>query len=151
MEKKFELRKLSNYFYECYPPSLFPEIEQKRGRPYVIFLVEIDKHIFAIPFRTNIRHSYCYKFKSSDRKTSSATGLDFSKAILINDPLYLGEETYINNSEYYELIKKYYYICKNFKKYIKQFITLNQNSDKYLQRKYKYSTLHYFRDHLIDK
>lgn len=52
-------------------------MESKLGRPYVVLLVEINNVKFAISLRTNIRHSFCYKFKTSDRETESSTGIDF--------------------------------------------------------------------------
>ena len=68
--------------------------------------MEINNIKFAIPLRTNIRHSYCYKFKTSDRETESSTGIDFSKAVVISKDNYLGEETDINDKEYLELQEK---------------------------------------------
>ena len=77
MTKLVELRKLSNEFYKAYPHNDYPEMEAKLDRPYVVLLVEINNVKFAIPLRTNIRHSFCYKFKTSDRETKSSTGIDF--------------------------------------------------------------------------
>lgn len=106
MAKLIELRKISNEFYKDYPHSKFTEMESKTGRPYVVLLVKINKIKFAIPLRTNIRHAYCYKFKTSDRETNSSTGIDFSKAIVIKKVSYLSEETDINDKEYLELQEK---------------------------------------------
>lgn len=64
MAKLVELRKLSNEFYKAYPHNKFPEIESKLGRPYAVLLVEINGVKFAIPLRTNIRHAFCYKFRT---------------------------------------------------------------------------------------
>ena len=92
MAKIVELRKLSKEFYKAYPHNDYPEMESKLGRPYVVLLVEINNIKFAIPLRTNIRHSFCYKFKTSDRETKSSTGIDFSKAVVISKDSYLGEK-----------------------------------------------------------
>lgn len=83
MEKIIEIRKLSGAFYKDYPHSEFPEMEFKLDRPYVVLLLEINSIKFAIPLRTNIKHNYCYKFRTSDRKTNSSTGIDFTKAVII--------------------------------------------------------------------
>ena len=93
MAKIVELRKLSKEFYKAYPHNESPEMEDKLGRPYVVLLVKINNVKFAISLRTNICHSFCYKFKTSDRETKSSTGIDFSKAVVISRDSYLGEET----------------------------------------------------------
>ena len=106
MAKLVELRKLSKEFYKAHPHSEYPEMETKENRPYVVLLVNINDIKFAIPLRTNIRHSYCYKFKTSDRETDSITGIDYSKAVVISKDSYLGEVTDINDKEYLELQQK---------------------------------------------
>ena len=40
---------LSDKFYEDYPANRYPEIEQKRNRPYVVVFITIGERIFAIP------------------------------------------------------------------------------------------------------
>ena len=147
MSKIFQLRKLSKEFYKDFPTNTFPEMEHKKNRPYIVLLVKISELTFAIPFRTNIRHSFCYKFKNSDRNTVSATGIDFSKAVIISKETYLGEETDINDKEYLELQSKYFFIINKFKKYVRGYLLLKQNKgNEYLEKRYKYSTLKYFDD-----
>ena len=92
MQKVFTLNKLSVDFYEDFPSDKFPEIENKPLRPYIVFIIEIDNNRFALPFRTNIRHDYCYKFKKTKRPTMSSTGIDFTKAVIVNDDKYIGDE-----------------------------------------------------------
>jgi len=90
-------------------------MEAKENRPYVALLVEINKIQFAIPLRTNIRHSYCYKFKTWNRETDSITGIDYSKAVVISNDSYLGEVTDINDKEYLELQQKTFFIINKLK------------------------------------
>lgn len=147
-----ELRKLSKEFYKAYPHNEFPEMEAKLGRPYVVLLVEIDNLKFAIPLRTNIRHSYCYKFKTSDRETKSSTGIDFSKAVVISKENYLGKETDINDKEYLELQEKAFFIINKFKKYVFDYISFKKHGgNEYIAKRYTFSTLKYFDDILINK
>ena len=142
---KIELRKLTQKFYDDYPQSLYPEIEYKLGRPYVILLVKIRKKTFAIPFRTNIKHSSCYKFKSTKRIANSSTGLDFSKAVVIIKKEHLGDLTYIDNKEYVELQNKYYFVLKKFKKYVYDYVHYKRyGGNKYIEKRYRYTTLKYF-------
>ena len=75
--KTFTLNRLSNDFYLDHPYNLFPEIEQKKDRPYIVLLIKIENYNFALPLRTNIKHNYCYKFSRTGRETLSATGVDF--------------------------------------------------------------------------
>ena len=151
MTKLVELRKLSKEFYKDYPHNQFPEMESKLGRPYVVLLVEINNVKFAIPLRTNIRHAFCYKFKTSDRKTESSTGIDFSKAVVITKDSYLGEETDINDKEYLELQEKSFFIIKRFRKYVSDYISFRKNGgNEYIARRYMFSTLKYFDNVLLN-
>ena len=68
MSKKYKLSHLSDKFYETHPHDTYNEIEKKSDRPYLVMLLKIDNNTFAIPFRTNVNHSACYKFKNSDKK-----------------------------------------------------------------------------------
>ena len=88
--KKYQINYLSVEFYKKYNSVVYPEIEYKEERPYLVLLVKIDENIFAIPFRSNVEHSSCYKFKNSQRVTNSSTGLDYSKAVIVNDSTYIG-------------------------------------------------------------
>lgn len=87
--------------------------------------MNINNIKFAIPLRTNIRHSYCYKFNTSDRETDSITGIDYSKAVVISKDSYLGEVTDINDKEYLELQQKTFFIINKFKKYVLDAIVRN--------------------------
>ena len=152
MAKLVELRKLSIEFYKDYPHDKYPEMESKLGRPYVVLLVKINEIKFAIPLRTNIRHAYCYKFRTSDRETDSVTGIDFSKAVVISKESYLGEETDINDKEYLELQEKTFFIISKFKKYVDGYIDYRKNGgNEYIAKRYAFSTLKYFDSYLIKK
>lgn len=55
-EKRFIF--LSEEFYQAYPSERYPEIEQKKARPYVQVIVEINEVKFAIPLRSDIHHPH---------------------------------------------------------------------------------------------
>ena len=149
--KKYEIKLLSSLFYEKYNNIEYPEIEDKATRPFLVLLVFIDGNRFAIPFRSNIGHQYCYKFSSSNRETKSKTALDFSKAVIINDDNYLGEDAYIDKKEFIELSSKYIFIINKFQNFLKKYKRIICNPEKY---KYEfdllsnYCTLKYFRKEL---
>lgn len=150
MNKTFQLNRLSEKFYKDYNGAQFPEIEQKTTRPYMVLLIELYGNTFAIPFRTNIRHNQCYKFKNSGRPSDAVTGLDFTKAVIVNNPDYIGTSTTIDNKEYIELSKKYYFIIKKFKNYVDGYIDfINGRSNEFSEKKYKFSTLPYFKDEIL--
>ena len=150
MKQILELRKLTKKFYKDYPKRKFPEIEHKSSRPYVVLLVKVDDVQFAIPLRSNIRHSYCYKFKTSDRETNSSTAIDFSKAVVITNPSYLGNNTDINDKEYLEIQQKTFFILKQFKRYVNGYIKFKlEGGNKHTQKKYRFTTLEYFNDVIL--
>lgn len=51
---------LSKQFYTDYAHNLFPEIEYKENRPYLMLLITIDALTYAIPFRSHITHGYSF-------------------------------------------------------------------------------------------
>lgn len=149
MNKKYEISYLSQEFFKKYNPVDYPEIENKSNRPYMVLLVKIDSNTFAIPFRTNVKHKSCYKFKNTSRNTNSSTGLDYSKAVIINDKKYFGSPAFIDNKEYIELNNKYHFIIKQFTAYVNGYKKyLSGQSNEFEARKYKFSTLQYFHDEM---
>lgn len=149
MKKKYQLRRLSERFYSKYNEIEYPEIERKNERPYVVVLVKINMNTFALPFRTNIKHNACYKFKCSGRKTNYMTGLDFSKAVVVNDEKYIGDRAFIDNKEFMELENRYYFIISKFKKYLSNYYRyINGELQGRDAAKYKYTTLRYFHKEL---
>lgn len=147
--KAFELRRLSPLFYENYPETLYPEMEHKQNRPYMVLLVKIGDNRFALPLRTNIRHAYCYAFSETDRTTASTTGIDYTKAVIVNDDRFLGVEASIDDKEYLEVAEKHFFIAKQFKNYLDGYIDVVKNGgSEYKRRRYTYSTLKYFHKEL---
>ncbi len=145
-DKVFKIKYLSEKFYFDYPIDKFPEFELKGDRPYVIFVVKIKDHTFGIPFRTNIKHNYCYKFKKSGRKTeSSSTGLDFTKAVVVDNEEYIGSDALVDKLEFNELSSKIIFVKKKFENYLSNYLKyLSNPDDENIAKKYKYTTLAYF-------
>ncbi|WP_418950625.1 type III toxin-antitoxin system TenpIN family toxin, partial [Ruminococcus sp.] len=103
MKKKYEINYLSEDFFEKYDSKHFPEIEHKLNRPYLVLVLKVENNTYAIPFRTNVSHKACYRFKNSSRDTHSFTGLDYSKAVVVNDDRYIGTSAFIDEKEFLEL------------------------------------------------
>ncbi len=145
----YELKCLSLDFFKQYDALNYPEIEHKPNRPYVVFLIKIKNNTFAIPFRTNVKHNACYKFKNSSRNTNSYTGLDYSKAVIVNNPRYIGNNAIIDHDEYIELSNKFHFIIKQFTNYVKKYRKyVDGKLNVYEAKKYQYSTLKYFHKEL---
>lgn len=148
-KKLYELHYLSAEFYNKYNASDYPEIEHKVQRPYIVLLVKVDDNTFALPLRTNIKHSSCYKFQYSSRPTDSITGIDFSKAVIVNEEKYIGEAAEIDNKEYVELNDRIAFIISKFRTYIKGYhIYAAGKANEYHAKRYKYTTLKYFHKEL---
>ena len=149
MVKHYEIKHLSNKFTQKYPDNIYPEFENKLNRPYVVFIIKIDNHTFALPFRTNMNHKYGYKFKATGRVTNYSTGLDFTKAVLVDDASLLGDPAIIDNKEYLELSKKHFFIRKQFIKYFENYKRYLRNElNEYQSKAYVYSTLKYYHKEL---
>ena len=132
---------LTKLFYETYEG--YKEILLKEKRQYCIALFIVDGITFAIPFRTNINHKYSYIFKNSPR--SDRSGLDFTKAVVITDDSFIGEDTTIDNKEYSEFINKQVVIANRFEKFIKDYRKWIINPSYYRAEKtIAFSALQYF-------
>lgn len=143
--KKYKLNYLTEEFYNEYNSADYPEIESKSNRPYLVMLVQIENNTFAIPFRTNVKHNNCYKFEKSSRPTDTITGLDYSKAVIVNDSKYIGTAARINDMEYTELDANYHIIIKQFTLFVKNYMKYASGKlNQYQAKKYQYTTLKYF-------
>lgn len=147
--KSYKINYLTQRFYEIYNSINYPEIEYKPDRPYMVMLIKIDNNTFAVPFRTRITHRHSYKFKNTSRQTDKATGLDFTKAVIVNDSDYIGESARVDDEEYTELDINHYIIIKRFKKYVSEYIKFKKGLlPPQLGGNYRYTTLKYFHKEL---
>jgi protein AbiQ len=148
-QREYKLNYLSAEFYARYNNAEYPEIENKDNRPYMVLLIEISNNTFAIPFRTNIKHNSCYKFKNSTRPTNTVTGLDYTKAVIVNDSRYIGAPARINDKEYTELNDSYGFIIKQFREFLNDYMEFtNGNKRYYSAKKFRFTTLQYFHKEL---
>lgn len=87
---------LSPLFYQKYGSC--PEILTKPTRPYVCLAVVIDGVMFAIPFRHHITHKWAFL-------TYGKAGLDYSKAVVIAEPGYIGAGTPVIEQREFDALK----------------------------------------------
>lgn len=129
---------LTNSFYQDHPNPPFKEMEQKQNRPYIVFLVEIEGHTWAIPFRSHIHHGHAF-FTDAENKC----GIDYSKAVVVDKPEYIDQQVrpHLRQNEYQALRGNEFAVQKGFEKYIKLYKRAVQSGHPRYQSLIKYSTL----------
>ena len=135
---------LSKKFYEVYNEAEYPEILHKPGRPYVMLLMQIDGLTFAIPFRSHLRHKFCY---ITDKRKCS--GLDFSKAVIIIDKSYISDTKRvitITEKENKIMLERKEVIIQRFKTYLNTYKRIIEN--KGYKGSKNYTALQYFHKEL---
>ena len=82
----YQVYKLSSSFYASYPHVKYPEILSKSPRAYNCILIDLHMDYFmCLPFRSDVRHSNGYHFKTTLRSKSHKSGIDYSKMVIIQD------------------------------------------------------------------
>jgi len=149
---------LSQTFISNYPLDTYPELMYKSGRPYSCLLVDThDGYFLCIPFRSAISHNNCYHFIGTIRSQKSKSGLDYSKMVIIRDTEYIDSETpaVVDQDEYSELMKNLPRIVTDVCQYVDTYINHRKGvkmiHPREYERKYKYSTLPYFDDILLQQ
>ena len=146
MAKKKRFIFLSNEFYNAYPASEYPEMEQKLNRPYIQVYVEIDGIQFAIPLRSDIHHPHVLWTDKTNH-----CGVNFSKAVVIKQENYIdmNKVPHLRQNEFDALRGKDYRIKIKMQNYIKKYKKAKQDlSNPINQNLVKYSTLQYFEEEL---
>ena len=153
MDYAVEIYKLSSNFYTDYPKTQYPELMQKDNRPYTCLLIETkDEYFICVPFRSNITHKDAFLFKNTRRSTSSHSGLDYRKTVIIKDMKYIDSSTpaIIDTDEYVATIANIERIVSEVNKYVDKYINHIQQISilhtREFERHYQYSTLQYFHD-----
>lgn len=144
---------LSEKFYEKYPSSLYKEILVKKDRPYQCLLVHIEDYFICIPYRTEIRHSYAYKFKKSLRSRKHHSGLDYTKIVIISDRGFLSATpALVDDDEYTETMQNLERIRREATAFVDDYVShckgehILHSSE--FKRRYQFSPLSYFHKEL---
>ena len=136
---------LSDAFFDKYPSEQFPEIEAKRSRPYVFYVVELEDGVwFAIPLRSHVKHPYVFR-------TSASGGLDYSKAVPILDESFVDatRRAYVRSAELPLIRKNRGAIKDGLRTYIEQYREARRHPRRRRNaRLIGYSTLQYFEEEL---
>ena len=128
---------LTDDFFDRYADC--KEILQKRDRPYACLKIEIDGHTFAIPFRHHIAHKYAYF-------TIGEAGLDYSKAVIIEDERYIAAgEAVIDSAEMKTIKGRESVIANGMRRYYKVYLNAAAHKDNpHYGNILRWSALQYF-------
>ena len=148
-----QILKLTSKFYEDYPNPPYVEIETKQARRYNCLLIQTHYDYFiCIPFRSRVKHKYCYHFKNSARSRKGKSALDYTKMTIIKDTDYLDNvQGIVDSDEYIEMMQNINKIVADAISYVDDYVAYKNNADKHISiqefsRRYKFSTLPYFHD-----
>lgn len=152
-EYDFQVLKLTPKFYADYPNPPYIEIETKQARRYNCLLIQTHYDYFiCVPFRSRVKHKYCYHFRNSARSRRGQSALDYSKAAIIKNKDYIDSvQGVVDSDEYTEMIKHINKIVTEAVSYVEDYIAYKNNacnhiSEQEFSRRYRFSTLPYFHD-----
>ncbi len=99
--------------------------------------------------RTEISHTYSYRFKTSARSRKHKSGLDYTKIVILGKTAYLdSEDAMIDRDEYKETLKNIEKIKRKALGFVEDYMALingmkRMHANEFLRR-YSYSPLKYF-------
>ena len=140
-----KLRTLTKVAYQRI--SQHDQVLKKQNRGYGLAFIETDHHLFAIPLRSNLNHPNGFN-TVLDRDTKLWNGLDYSKAILVQEEdLNAAAFKPRDGREYDKIQKNKDKINTEFIQYFDEYIQ-SVKSQKPLNRKFQFTTLQYFHQEL---
>lgn len=137
---------LSQCFYAEYSAELYPEMQRKPDRPYLVIIVEIRDITFAIPLRHHIPHRYSFITNRTER-----WGLDYSKAVIISRPDFIEKPNRpitINRSEYDRITESKKQIQSEFEHFLNIYERAVLRGTPLSEPVLQFSTLQYFHNEL---
>ena len=149
-----QILRLSDDFYKKYPNPPYREILNKKERPYNCLLIQTAYDYFiCIPYRTEIKHPYSYKFTESQRAKLHKSGLDYTKIAIVSKVNYIDDiPALVDKDEYNETMIHLTQITKEANAFVEDYIQ-HCKGNKILhpsefKRRYLFSTLPYFHEEL---
>lgn len=129
-----QIAKIKQAFFDS-NSGLVEILDKGAGRGYGIAVISIGDNLkFGIPLRSNMKHK-------SGFNTVESKGLDFSKAVLIEDDAHIGSTFKIPAKEYKKIQDKEHFITSKFQKYVETYIKGVNKKDDNILRGYTFSTL----------
>ena len=152
-----KLKKLSASFYNN-NSHLREALDNHNGnweagkvRGYGVVVINLNGLKFAIPLRSRIRHKASYIVQRSNERGIHGMGLDFSKALLINDDNYISDADFkIPSVQHKKIISNEFHITNKFEKYVLKYKKAMVNQDQNIlgSAEYCYTTLVNYHSHL---
>ena len=153
-ENDSQIVRLSQKFYSDYNSAEYPEILTKNARAYnaILFQTHYD-YFICVPFRSEIKHEYSFRFKKSRRSQSHKSGLDYQKIIILKNLDYIDDKSaVVDNDEYKETCKNLEKIKRESLQFVEDYIGHHTGekilNEKEFNRRYKFSSLQYFHTEL---
>lgn len=153
-ENDYQILKLTEKFYEDFPDPPYHEILKKQARAYNCLLFQSHYGYFiCIPYRSEVRHSYSYRFKKTARSKEHKSGLDYTKIVIISKTTYIdNQNAIIDKDEFNETMINLDKIKAEALKFVEDYVAHVKNIKKLhiqeFQRRYKFSPLQYFHKEL---
>lgn len=154
MEFDYQILQLSNEFYSYYTHDKYPELLLKDKRSYTCLLIDLHyDYYICVPYRSEIHHNNCFKFKKTERSKNHSSGLDYSKIVIITDDNYLNNDnSVIDSDEYQKTVDNIDKIVNQVDIYVSDYVSHCNNTKvlhkREFDKRYKYSTLRYFHEEL---
>lgn len=153
-ENDYQILRLSDLFYNAYPNPPYTEIMKKQRRAYNCLLFQSHYNYFiCIPYRTEISHTYAFRFKKSSRSRMHRSGLDYTKIVIIEKLEYLDSSiAVIDHDEFKETMQYLSKIKKEALNFVDDYVAHKQGKrilhPAEFRRRYYYSSLQYFHSEL---
>ena len=146
MNNKIKINHLNPSFYTKNTGSQY--LQPKNGRGYGILSIDIHGFTFGIPLHSSIRKESGFILERT--KDGKRRGLDYNKAVIIKDKNDVGRTFKIPSKQLTIIRKNEDLIIKEFSKFVYEFIYRAKiNDNNVLNRTYKNSTLHYYKEDLL--
>ncbi|MCD7708239.1 MAG: hypothetical protein LUI02_00020 [Clostridiales bacterium] len=146
----YQIVKLTQAFYDAYPNPPYTELLTKAGRAYNCLLIQSHYGYFiCIPYRSEIKHEYSFRFKGTRRSKKHRSGLDYTKiAIISNTDFIDAEDAIIDHDERLKTVQSIDKIKAGAMKYVDDYVAQLKGDiifepDEF-KRRYSRSTLQYF-------
>lgn len=126
--------------------------KEKRAYNCLLFQSHYD-YLICIPYRSEINHSYAYRFKKSARSRAHKSGLDYSKIVIISKLEYIDSiDAIIDKDEFKETMINLEIIKKEALNFVEEYVnhvngTRPLHPDEF-RRRYCFSPLKYFHKEL---
>lgn len=120
----FQYVHLNALFYEDFKG--YHEIMMNEDRQYLHIITDYRGNTYAIPFRSEITHAFCFRLSSVDNK-----GLDYTKSVIINDVLkyvYLSKKN-IPQNQHNLIVANEVKIKRYFYRYVDDYCKAVQKND----------------------